>query len=363
MKAHGGDARAAAEEIGLLPFEILDFSANINPRGLPPRALERLISEASDQRLLGLYPDPSAPHLRRALSNRLTVPAEAIVVGPGAEALMTPILRSLGATHALVPVPAFSEYKRVCLREGIQYTAFAMQREDHFRLQFDRFRQCIETGNFDVVILNNPHNPSGWAIDKDQICSIFEVVSARRGTLLLDEAFIDYVPGASLTCTAAERDRLIVLRSLTKFYGCPALRIGYAVAAPETVKGIASFLPTWPITEMAAAALTEALADENHVNLSLAENVAERERLSKTLSALGLTVFPSAANYLLVELGERMPNSTDLRARMLERHRLLVRNCDSFEGLEHGRFVRVAVRTTEENERLTDALREELGVR
>lgn len=360
MTVHGGDARAVAEEMGIALDEIMDFSANVNPRGLPRRARERLIGEASNQTLLGLYPEPSSRLLRRALSKHLGVPAESIVVGPGAEALLTPILRCLHATQALVPVPAFSEYKRVCAREGIAYTPFLLSRDECFRLPVDRFGGRIESGSFDVMMLNNPHNPSGWALDKAEVRGVLEAVTARGGTLVLDEAFVDYIPGASLAREAAERDGLIVVRSLTKFYGCPALRVGYAVAAPEIAKRIASFLPTWPVTEMAAVALAEAVADESYAEASIAENAQERERLRKSLLDLGLMVFPSAANYLLLELGETMPASTELRRQMIEKHRILIRNCDSYEGLTLGRYVRVAVRSGTENERLVVALREEL---
>lgn len=361
MTLHGGDARAVAEEAGIELSEITDFSANVNPRGLPRRAREKLVAEALSETMLGLYPEPSARRLRRALSKRLDVPPEAIVAGPGAEALLTPILRCLRASRALVPVPAFSEYKRVCEREEIEYTEFPLSRNDCFRLSPDRFRRSIETGKFDLVILNNPHNPSGSTVEPDDMLGIVDAAAGRGATLVLDEAFIDYVPGGSLAREAARRKELIVLRSLTKFYGCPALRVGYAIAIPETARKIASFLPTWPITEAAAAALAEAVTDEDYAQISLAENAAERERLREDLSALGLIVFSSAANYLLLELGDTMPNSAELRTKLLARHLILVRDCDSYEGLRSGRYLRVAVRAAIDNGRLIRALREELS--
>src|SRR5258707_416440 len=107
MMAHGGDVWQAGEALGIAASELLDFSANINPRGLPPRARARLAHLASDARLLSWYPDPTASHLRSALSEQLGVPADAIVVGPGAESLLGPILRCLQARELLVPVPAF----------------------------------------------------------------------------------------------------------------------------------------------------------------------------------------------------------------------------------------------------------------
>src|SRR5271155_1424377 len=112
MTVHGGDVWRGAQELGIPASEILDFSANINPRGLPPRALRRLARDASDPQMLSRYPDPSARLLRQALSDQLGVPADAIAVGPGAEALLSPILRCEVGGHAserraLVPIPAF----------------------------------------------------------------------------------------------------------------------------------------------------------------------------------------------------------------------------------------------------------------
>jgi threonine-phosphate decarboxylase len=360
MTVHGGDARVMAGELGIPASALLDFSANVNPRGLPPGAMRRLLEEASNPRLLGLYPDPSARRLRDALARRLNVPAEAIVVGPGAEALLSPAFRWLRGRRALVPIPAFSEYSRVCAREDIGYTPFALERADGFQLRVDCFCRRFESGAFDLAVLNNPHNPSGAALDAEGVYDVLEAVSARGGTLLLDEAFVDYVPRASLASKAAKRDGIIVVRSLTKFYGCPALRVGYAVASPKTIDGIASFLPAWAVTQLATEALAEAVGDDEYAEAAIAENARAREHLRASLVALGLTVFPSEANYLLFELGRAMPESSALRARLIERHRIVVRNCDSYEGLAYGRYVRVAVRAFDENDRLIHALEKEL---
>src|SRR5262249_28779467 len=126
MTMHGGDVWQVTEELGIAEAALLDFSANVNPRGLPPRAYERMTCDAANARLLSRYPDPSARVLRRALSERLQVPFEAIVVGPGAEALLAPIMRSIQPSCALTPVPAFSEYRRVCEQENVEFVPFAL---------------------------------------------------------------------------------------------------------------------------------------------------------------------------------------------------------------------------------------------
>lgn len=354
MSAHGGDVWQVSEELGILASELLDFSANVNPRGLPPKARQRLTRDASDSRLLSFYPDPSARRLREALSKQLQVSPDAVVIGPGAESLLAPILRYLKPQRALIPVPAFSEYRRVCKQLQIELAPFPLQRSDLFRTPVDRLCARIKAESPGVVLLNNPHNPSGAMLDA---CDVRRV--ATLTTLVLDEAFIDYIPHASLVPEAAARPGLIVIRSLTKFFGCPALRVGYAVAHPETIRQIRSLLPTWAVTQLAIDALAEAVADREYAEASLRENAAERERLAESLGRLGPTVFPSAANYLLLELCAG-PAASDLRRRLIDNHRILIRNCDSYEGLTPGRYIRVAVRTAEENCRLIQALAEEL---
>ena len=115
---HGGDVWQTASEYGVPRERLLDFSANINPRGLPERARQRLIRDAADAGLLMCYPDPAARALRSVLSGHMGVPAESIAVGEGAEALLASALRSFGTRRCLVPVPAFSEYARGCLACG-----------------------------------------------------------------------------------------------------------------------------------------------------------------------------------------------------------------------------------------------------
>ena len=364
IATHGGDVWQVAEELGIpaskVALELLDFSANINPRGLPPRAMARLTRDAADSRLLRLYPDPSARCLRNALGERLAVSPAAIVVGPGAEALLSPILRCLHSKRALVPVPAFSEYRRVCAQQGVEFVRFPLDRAEWFRIPAERFCARIEKERCDVVFLNNPHNPSGAMLEAREVRQILDATRSIGATLILDEAFIDYAPRASLVSEAAGRQGLIVVRSLTKFYGCPALRVGYAVAHPETIHSVMETLPTWPVTQLAMDALADAVGDREYADASVRENAVERERLCESLGELGLVVFPSAANYLLLGLAAGMPAASELRARLISKHRILIRNCDSYEGLEAGRYVRVAVQPGEENARLVRAIGEEL---
>jgi len=345
MTVHGGDVW----EQGVPVSEILDFSANINPCGLPLAARERLIRDAADSRLLSFYPDPSARALRNAIGRYIDCPPESIVIGPGAESLLAPIFRHLNCKRALIPVPAFSEYRRVCAQENVEFVPFPLQRNHGFRISVPHFLESI--GDCDLILVNNPHNPTGALLT----ASILEA----GVSVIVDEAFIDYAEEASVVREAAGRRGLIVVRSLTKFFSCPALRVGYAVAHPDTVQSVRELLPTWPVTQLAMDALGEAVLDREFVRVSLEENETERESLGARLSELGLEVFPSVANYLFIELAAKMPSSSELRTRLMAGHRILIRNCDSYEGLESGRYFRVAVRSRQDNKRLVEALRYE----
>jgi threonine-phosphate decarboxylase len=341
---HGGDVWAVAEAFGFAPEEILDFSANINPRGLPPSAAQQLQRDAGD--ILGLtrYPDPHAWDLRRALSELIDVPPESIVVGQGAEALLGAAVRVFHPARCFVPVPAFSEYARMCSN----LHAFPLDRDSNFKLDV----QAAVESECDLAIINNPHNPSGAFNTREQLRPLL----SSGKNILLDEAFIDYVPDESLACEAARTAGVVVVRSLTKFYGCPSLRVGYAVGQPKIVDSIRSILPAWPVTQLALNALTVAVQDHEYRRASIAECAKHRRELAQRLQELDVKVFPSSANFLLLRLPAKWPDASQLHEQLITRHRILIRNCDSYSGLEQGRYIRVAVRTPDENGRLIQAL-------
>ncbi len=272
------------------------------------------------------------------------MPPESIVVGEGAEALLGAVIRVFHPARCFVPVPAFSEYARICPN----FDPFPLDPDSNFELDV----QAAIESECDLAIINNPHNPSGAFNTREQLRPLL----SSGKNVLLDEAFIDYVPGESLACEAAQTRGVVVVRSLTKFYGCPSLRVGYAVAKPEMIERIRSILPAWPVTQLALNALTAAVQDDEYRTTTIAECAKHRRELAQALEGLDVKVFPSCANFLLLRLSAKWPDASQLRDRLITRHRILIRNCDSYSGLEHGRYIRVAVRTPDENGRLIQAL-------
>ncbi len=353
---HGGNLGQVAAEYGIEASSLLDFSANINPRGLPPRAALRLQRDAADAALLATYPDPGYPELRAALAQRLGIPPECILIGAGAETLIGSVLSAVAPARCLVPVPAFSEYARACVAAEATMETLALDAGTDFHLDSNTYLRKLRSTRYDCVILNNPHNPSGALLEPGELIELVDYARARGGFALIDEAFIDYSPHASVIHHAIRQSRVAVLRSLTKFYGCPALRVGYLVGAPETMAQVSRMVPTWPVTTLAANALREAVEDEEYARSSLRENDIERARLAGSLTRLGAHVFPSAANYLLLRLQPGWPGSGATRESLIRNHHIVIRNCDSYSGLDAGKFVRVAVRSASDNAQLLRAL-------
>lgn len=355
-REHGGNTESVASRFDLEPGCLLDFSANVNPRGLPPKAGDRLAREAQNIALLRQYPDWEASELCHVLSLKHGIAIDRLVIGAGASELIAASLRALQPRHCLCPIPAFSEYPFACQVSGCSFSPFPLDPARDFSLDVERVCQALRTGTYDLLILNNPHNPSGALLSSEPALEILTQAERTGTAVILDEAFIDYAPAASLTSKAARQAAVVAIRSVTKFYGCPALRVGYAVASSSLAARIAAQLPAWPVTTLALSAAAVAVTEHDYEKASIESNETERSKLGEALKALGFRVFPSATNFLLLQVPSGGPCSTEIWSRLIKEHHIQIRNCDSFEGLQRGLYLRVAVLGPAENDQLVRAL-------
>ena len=354
--AHGGDVDAVAREYGIPAGALVDFSASINPLGPPARVLARLRREAADAALLARYPDPQYSELRTALSAHVHVPPTSLAIANGSAALCGAVIRTLTPGTCVLAVPAFAEQHRALEAAGWSVSPFSVNASDGFRLDAGALCEMLDTVRPALCLLTNPHNPSGALTSAAEMIRVVRTSAACGTRLLIDEAFIDYTPSESLTAEATRWEHLMILRSLTKFYGMPALRVGFSVSMPQVAARIDAQLPAWPVTTLAAAAGVEAVRDLEYARRTLLNVADERGRFAEALAAIGVETYTSAANFLLLRLPGRL-DSARVRAQLIREHRIVVRDCRSFQGLSDGRFVRVAVRSSDENGRLVRALR------
>jgi threonine-phosphate decarboxylase len=347
---HGGNVFAMARSLDVAPEEILDFSASINPLG-PPPGVREAVAAAFDR--LGHYPDSGCAELAGALARGHGCAPDNVCVGNGSTELIYLLPRVVAGQRALLVAPTFAEYALALGQAGWEFERFTLSGDDGFSLDVSSLREAL-TREYGLLYLCNPGNPTGRLYNREEVAEMLDICR-RVGTLLVvDEAFIDFCPDESISAPVIESGAGVVLRSMTKFYAFPGLRLGYALAAAPLALRLAELRMPWSVNTLAQAAGLAALADEGFAARSRAFVAEERELLLEGLASLpGVRVWPGAANYLLARLEEGM-TAAALQERLFA-ERILVRDCSNFEGLD-GRYFRVAVRTRRENQRLLEAL-------
>ena len=345
---HGGNLVWAAGQIGCSVSSILDFSASINPLGPPSTVLEAIKGALNT---LTHYPDPNYTDLREALSQWHQVPAEWIFPGNGAAELLTWAGRQLAQQEiTYVMTPGFRDYWRAlqAFAANIQVIPFSWQNDDPLILINPPQHQS--TG----IIINNPHNPTGKLLRVETLLPLLE----RLSLVVVDEAFMDFVTPSgqqSLIPLIFDYPNLVIVRSLTKFYSLPGLRLGYAIAHPQRLQQWQAWRDPWSVNSLAVAAGIAALQDQEFEQQTRQWLSSTRQGLFKQLSTIeGLNPILSTVNFLLVK---STISSSKLQQELLQQSRILIRDCLSFETLGD-RYFRIAVRRETENNKLVDALSE-----
>ena len=341
---HGGNLAWAAAIAGCQPDEILDFSASINPLGPPASAIAAM--QANLIPLLRAYPDPSYTDLRAALGEFHQIDPDWILPGNGAAELLTWSARELADLAATyLPIPAFGDYRRSLAAFGAKVVPMLLPLSGPLRLP-----ELPDIAGDCGLLLNNPHNPTGGTFERETLLPLLEKFSLA----VLDEAFMDFLPaGESLIEMIRDLPNLIVLRSLTKFFSLPGLRIGYAIAHPDRLRRWQQWRDPWSVNALASVAAIAALRDREFQERTWQWLAPAREELLVGLANIpALTPRLGAANFLLVESELSV---LALQRQLLQDHRISIRDCLSFPELGD-RYFRVAVRAPAENHRLLQSL-------
>ncbi|TVS15139.1 MAG: cobyric acid synthase [Planctomycetaceae bacterium] len=344
---HGGNLRQLAIHAGRDPERIVDFSASINPLG-PPERLRAALARSIEH--LVHYPDPDCSELVELLAQRHGVARQQVIVGNGSTEILFALARAVAFDRAVIPVPAYIDYAAAVQAAGREVALLALQEDTGFALDWQTLEASLRGG--ELVMLGQPNNPTGRAFDSDQ----FRDLAARHPstTFVVDEAFADFVDGyrslAEPVCPNA-----IVVRSLTKFYAIPGLRVGYAIAQAATAQQIRRQIPPWSVGVLAQQAAVAVLSDDDYAGQSVAVVDDERRRLTDGLTSIpGLHVYPSFTNFLLVRLDRSDVTVPALADRLLQ-DGIAIRTFGPGQYLDE-RFFRVAVRLAAENAKLCEAV-------
>ncbi|HEC99444.1 MAG TPA: threonine-phosphate decarboxylase [Proteobacteria bacterium] len=363
---HGGNIREVQDKYGLSKSAVLDFSASISPFG-PPRGVKEVIKKSIDA--LPNYPDSDCLELRQAIAAYWPSPPgrvgqidpDNILVGNGSTELIHLITRVLTPKQALIPIPTFTEYEDAVRLAGGRCLFIEARPDKDFSWPMETILGRLDQA--DILFLCTPNSPTGYLMPEADIYNIIHACKKHKIAMVIDETFLDFVDGGeqrSFVTLAARASNIIVLRSFTKLYALPGLRLGYLVGGKTLVKKIGRMQPPWMVNTLAQAAGLEAIKDTTYQTQTIARLGLEKERLLSELAKIsGLLPYPSAANFILCRIATNKIDSAALTDEMA-RKGILIRNCSTYRGLDK-HFIRVAVRTREENARLISSLREVLN--
>ena len=296
----------------------------------------------------------------QAIAERHGISPDHVLLGNGTVELIYAIPAALNIRHGLIIGPTFSEYERVLTLANARVTRVLARSENDYHPPVHEVLEQVEqpssSGSWqrrspiDAVFLCNPNSPTGQSISRNSVYRLLGAVKRRDVVLIVDETFVEFCEEKSVIRRAVYDDSLLVLRSFTKFYGIPGLRIGYAVGKAKRLRAIRNRLPPWSVNTLAQEAALACLQDTGYRKKSLQFFQKERPVFKEALERIpGIRVYPSSANFFLVELPGPL-TSREVQATLMERG-FLVRDCSNYPGL-HERMLRFAVRTSRENARL-----------
>lgn len=339
LETHGGLNLLELADAGIEPASVMDFSANVNPFGPSPHTLAAL--RRVDP---GSYPDPEARALRLALAAANSSTPENVLVGNGTADLIWLAAHSLlkPGDPLLIVGPTFGEYERSARAVGGRLSHFTARAPD-FQIDIDHLTWTIRDLRPRLTFLCNPNNPTGQHLVDADVQRV--ATACGRGWLILDEAYRGFVSDSPFG--PPPRPNVIVLRSMTKDFALPGLRLGYAVAASKPLERMRAFQPPWSVNAAAQAAGLACMNDLKHLWRTLDMTTQSAGMLRAGLTRTGARVVTAPTHFLLVEVGD----GGTWRERLMAEG-CLVRDCASF-GLPQ--FVRVGTRRAEENDTLVRA--------
>jgi histidinol-phosphate aminotransferase len=348
-----------AARYGVPLDRIARFDLNTSPT--PPDLAARVLAAGRVASPLSEYPPSDYRRLVDAAAARYGVAPDELLVGAGADEILDLVAKAFlppgGA--AVLPTPTYAMYRVVTEQRGARAIAVPrLGKADGWRLDLDGVRRAAREA--ELVWLCSPNNPTGLAEPPATIETLLTDLADDAGAedrpvpvVVLDEAYAEFV-GASLLDLRHDYPRLVIVRTASKAYALAGLRVGFAVARPETIAAIAPYRPPGSVSTVSVAVVTAALEDDTVLEANLARVERERERLAAGLRAAGWDVGPSVTNFLLVGFGSRA-RAVEVAEGLLRRGLVPRTFGENHPLADH---LRVTVRDTDENDRLIAAARE-----
>ena len=383
MDFHGGNIYKIFREKNIK--EILDYSSNINPYGIP-ESLKKRITENLE--ILERYPDPDYIELRQKLAHLNNVNMSDIILGNGATEIIFLFMKVINPQKVLIVSPTFREYERAIKatervenssilgdsnkkedddnsyeKQKIEIEYFELKENDDFKLNINNLKNELEK-KYDLLIMCNPNNPTGKFLKLDKTEEILKECNKYNTKLFIDEAFIDFLKDGikeSIINTKEDKQNLFVTRAFTKFFAIPGLRLGYGIYFDKNLeKEISEKKEPWSVNNIAEIAGLTVLDDTEYIEKTLKWITEEKIYMYEKLNEItGIKPYKTETNFITVKIEDKLfskeLNVKILREKILE-YGILIRDASNFKFLDE-RFFRLAIKNRKNNDRVIETLK------
>lgn len=350
---HGANVDNMAKQFGKNENDIIDFSSNVNPH---------IISDLGKYVLEGLeksrsYPDINYTNLRNNISDYIKVDGELIIPGNGATEIIYLLMKSIKKRIAILN-PTFSEYGRGAKLNNLEVIDFHLKEENNFSIDLDEIQKNMD--KFDSLFVCNPNNPNGKVKDLNEL---LDLMIENDKLLIVDETFMEFVGDEekySLINRIEQTPNLFILKAVTKFFGMPGLRLGYGVTSnKQIIKNIYEYKEPWTINSFAENLSNYLFKDKEYIKSSKEYYINERKFMLEELRKIPrLKVYDTDTNFVLIKLEDGKASS--LKLELFEKYNILIRDASNFIGLDKS-YIRVAIKSHNDNKVLIESLRKTLG--
>ncbi len=345
---HGGLKISELKKHGLTKEDVIDFSASLNRYGPPEFIIKKLnrINKAEIEH----YPDPDSKELRKKLSKNLEINSSNLIITSGISELIDLIGQVFIKENSpvLIPNHTYAEYEPTAKKNKAKITEIPMPNKE---LQKNKIKPKIKENS--ILYLCNPNNPTGSLLNKKEIKELLNIIEKTNSLLVLDEAYKEFLENPlKLEDLVIKSPNIILMRSFTKSFGIPGIRIGYGVSSAENIRYLKRAKIPWNTSGIAELVGKELISEQgkNFLRRTTKKILKNKEELKKELQDLEIKFYSGKANFLMMKVGK----ATKIREKLLKKG-LIVRDCSSFGLPNH---IRVGVRSEEENKELIKGLKE-----
>ncbi len=338
-------------------YDTVLYNANLNPMGVP-ESVTKAIKDAANS--IMKYPDNYYPVLKSAIATYAGCKDKDLVLATGSSDLLRLYTSILAPKKAMVLVPSFTEYEKVLTTYGCEIVYYKLKEKDNFQFDIADFVSHLDS-SLDLIILGNPNNPTSQIISRDDMETMAEVCKELDTFLLIDEMYIEFTEQyESLTCVPIVKDypNIAVLRSVSKFFAVPGLRLAYAVMNnPEYMSLINKIAPPNPISSLTANVCIEMFKDKNYIEESRSQIYTERNLIFSAMSpSKHVKLFKPTANFMLVKILDKEVTAEQI-AEYCNSRGIVIRNCHNIRGLSN-KYIRFCFMKPSQNDLLVNTILE-----